>query len=235
MRTNFKIFNKAVITMMALLFTLTAKSQTPGLGTWTLLNAKYDFDKKWNAYFEAQLRSQKFEDDFFYHELKGAVGYRIAPKANVLVGVGQYATYQYDGNFELPVRNHEFRLWEQLNLNHDIGTLKLEHRYRVEQRYFKSGYRNRFRYRINLQLPLGKSNFYLNGNEEIFVTNEKPYFERNRTYGALGYKFTPLFSLQLGYVTQFDYNRNVNPYTKHFYQTSLLFDLNDLKAKPKAE
>ena len=219
--------------MSALFFATVATAQTPGLGTWNMVNAKYDFTKRWNGFFEAQARAQDVFNDYFYHELKGAVGYKITPKANLLLGVGQYATYQYEGNFKSPVRNHEFRMWQQLNLNQEIGSVKLEHRYRVEQRYFKSGYRNRFRYRISATVPIPKTDLSIVSFEEIFLTNEKPYFERSRFFGGLGYKVCPLFSLQAAYVTQFDYNRGVNPYTKDFLQTSLIFDLNALKKKEK--
>ncbi|MDB5190504.1 MAG: hypothetical protein JWQ96_67 [Segetibacter sp.] len=218
--------NKAGTFLLVLFLASAVKSQTPGLGTWNVANIKGDFNKHWNFFTELQLRSQKFYDDHFYHELKGAIGYKLEKNANLLVGAGQYVTYQYDGSFKSPVRTHEFRVWQQLNLNSEFGKVKIEQRYRAEQRYFKSGYRNRFRTRINATLPIAKTKFYLNAFEEIFLTNTKPFFERNRLYGGVGYKFTDVFSLQLGYTNQYDYNQNINPYTKNFFQASFLFDLN---------
>jgi hypothetical protein len=39
-------------------------------------------------------------------------------------------------------------------LTNNIGRVKLEHRYRIEQRFTSNaGYRNRFRYRINAIVP----------------------------------------------------------------------------------
>jgi hypothetical protein len=79
----------------------------------------------------------------------------------VQFGVGDFTTYNAHGNFESPVQT-ELRSWEQFQLNGNINKIKLEHRYRIEQRFFSYGYRNRFRYRINTVTPIlktkGKSN-----------------------------------------------------------------------------
>ncbi len=231
-------FSKAIIITIALLTGFKGRSQTPGLGHWNVFNAKYNINKHWNLFAEGQARSQKLAYDYYYNEIKGGLGFTPARGTNLLIGLGKYTTYQLNGNFKPPVRSNEFRLWEQLTFNNEAGPVQLEHRYRVEQRFFKGGdYRNRFRYRINATLPIGNSRFYLNGFEEVFLTNKNPYFERNRLYGGAGYKFTSVFTLQIGYVSQYDYNRNMNPYTKRFLQTSFLFNLNKhqkQEAKPPA-
>jgi hypothetical protein len=209
-----------------LLPVLEGASQTPGLGYWNIVNAKADFKKNWNAFIEGQVRAQKFPYDYFYHEIKGGIGYDVTESTNILVGVGKYTTYQFNGNFKSPTQSNETRLWEQLTFNHAAGALKIDHRYRFEQRFYKDDYRNRFRYRLNVTLPIRTTKFYLNAFEEIFLTNTRPHFERNRLFGGVSYKFTDLFSFQIGYVTQYDYNKGTNPYTKNFVQTSLLFNLN---------
>lgn len=118
------------------------------LGGWHVLNARFVINKNWSAWSEIQTRSWRTTDRFFYHELKGGFSYQINPSATGLMGFGQYATYNNSGNYKSPV-THEFRMWEQMTLTNNIGRLKLEHRYRVEQRFFKDYYRNRFRYRLN--------------------------------------------------------------------------------------
>lgn len=224
--------------MVALFLTINVIAQRPGLGTWSVLNVEVNINDKWGAFYEGQLRSQKFFNDFFYHENKGGISYKAAEQATLLVGIGQYATYGYDDNFESPV-SHEFRLWEQLTLTNNIGRFKMEHRYRVEQRFYDNGdYRNRFRYRLNALLPLNKEKIskgavYLNAFEEVFLTNEKPYFQRNRASAGIGYSFSEMFTLQFAYVNQFDFQSSLTGYTKHFFQTSLMFDIN--RGKTSAE
>ncbi len=220
--------------MMALFLTLTTAAQRDGLGTWSALNVELVLDKKWGVFYEGQLRSQKVFNHYFYHENKGGISYKAAEKTTFLAGLGQYATYGFDDNFESPVV-HEFRLWEQLTLTNDIGNFKLEHRYRIEQRFYDDGkYSNRFRYRLNGLLPLnkdkiGKGAFYLNAFEEIFVTNTTPYFQRNRASAGIGYGLSNTFTVQLSYVNQFDFRENLTGYTKHFLQTSIFVDIDRRK------
>lgn len=213
-------------------------AQRPGLGTWNVLNVEFNLDDKWGAFYEGQFRAQKFFDHYFYHENKGGISYKAAKQLVFLVGIGQYVTYGFDDNFESPAL-HEFRLWEQMTLTNNIGRFKLEHRYRIEQRFYDNGnYRNRFRYRLNALLPLNKEKItkgsvYLNAFEEVFLTNESPYFQRNRASGGIGYSFSNTFTLQLAYVNQFDFQSNLSGYTKHFFQTSFLIDIN--RGKTDAE
>ncbi len=168
-------FSKAIIITIALLPGFKGRSQTPGLGHWNVFNAKYDINKTWNLFVDGQVRSQKLPYDYFYDEIKGGLGFTPTAGINLLIGAGKYTTYQLNGNFKPPVRSDEFRLWEQLTFNNEAGSVKLEHRYRAEQRFYKGGNdRNRFRYRINATLPIPNSRFYLNGFEEVFLTNKNP-------------------------------------------------------------
>jgi hypothetical protein len=227
---------KAGILMLALLFCNAGKSQTPGLGTWNVLNAELSLSDKWKLFTEMQLRSQKFYDHLNYHEIKGGISFDVTDKASALIGLGQYVTYDPTGNFKSPVSNSEFRMWEQFTLTNNLDRLKLEHRYRAEQRFTSGGYRNRFRYRINAIVPINKTKveaktFYLTAFDEMFVTNRKPYFERNRLFAGSGYSFSDLFTLQAGWIRQFDFRSNLSSITKDYLQVSLLFDFETHKSK----
>ena len=231
-----KIFFKASIVALALLFCNTGFTQTPGLGTWNVLNAEFSFTDKWKLFSELQVRSQKFYNHFSYHEIKGGVSYDINDKASALVGMGQYVTYDPTGNFKSPVSNSEFRIWEQFTLTNNLDRLKLEHRYRAEQRFTSSGFRNRFRYRLNSIIPLNKKKveaktFYLTASDEVFLTDKQPYFERNRFFAGSGYAFNDLFTIQGGWLRQFDFRLNQNSITKDYLQISLLFDFKTHESK----
>ena len=80
-------------------------------------------------------------------------------------------------------------------------------------RFTSNGYRNRFRYRLGLSYPFGKSKkgyqpFQISGSNELFFTDKEPYFERNRFLFSLNYKTSRATSLQFGYLHQFDYRIN---------------------------
>ncbi len=221
--------------MMALLFCNKSKAQTPGLGSWSVISAKYQLTKSTFFLAEAQLRSQQFYNNFNYHEYKVGVGYNFPKNGSVFLAAGHYTTYQPDGNFKNPHLANEFRIWEQFILNNNINRLKLEHRYRLEQRFTALGYRNRLRYRLNAIYPINKTTIqkntlYLSLYNEIFLNNEGVYFEQNRMYVGMGYQINNRVTFQGGFINRFD-NFGVGYQTsKNFFQTILLFSLNEFKS-----
>lgn len=188
-------------------------AQAPDLGSWNIINVKYNQNNKWSVFGEAQLRSLKFYNDFHYFEYKGGFNFKKDKNLTLTLGAGSYQTYKEGGNFVLPKNNNEFRIWPQLTLFQSIGALKIEQRYRAELRYTSNGYRNRFRYRCSLSYPFGKETdgykpFQISVSNELFFTNKEPFFERNRMLFACNYKPTKTTTLQIGYLHQFDYKIN---------------------------
>ncbi|MDB5246442.1 MAG: hypothetical protein JWQ40_836 [Segetibacter sp.] len=232
-----KIIKRVPVLLLALFYTTNAKSQNDKLGTWNILNAEYYLNKKWNVWVEGQLRTQKFVDDIYYHQMKGGFSYKLNKTTVFLFGAGQYATYSNGGNFKSPAISHEFRMWEQLTLTSNISRLKIEHKYRAEQRWFNRIYRNTFRYRFNPIVPINKhviekGTIYASVFNEVFMTNKAPYFERNRIFLGLGFMINDPLTVQAGFFRQFDYSLS-NPGTrKDFIQTSVSFRLNQHKGEP---
>lgn len=221
--------------ILQILILVSAQSQT---GSWNILNAKIDLSEKWNLFAEAQIRSLKFYDDFHYYELKGGATFMFSKTFSASAGFGIFDTYSAGGNFKSPMQNDEFRSWLQISMQQYERRLKFEHRYRAEQRFTSKDYKNRFRYRLNAVYPLNKEKiepktFYINVSDELFFTDKAPYFERNRLFTALGYEFTESFTIQCGYMKQFDYRIN-DETGKNFVQIAFLFDLNNIKKlRPK--
>ncbi|RZK20854.1 MAG: DUF2490 domain-containing protein, partial [Hymenobacter sp.] len=128
---------------------------------------------------------------------------------------GRYTTSDYQDLGAGPL-NSEKRLWEQIVLTQYAHRLKIEHRYRLEQRWFTfrddhTEFRQRFRYRFNAFLPLNHKKIepgtvFLAAYDEIFLNPKGPVFERNRVYGGVGYQLNQHFILQAGYVNQANYN-----------------------------
>jgi len=190
-----------------------SSAQSFDLGSWNILNLKYNYNEKWSVFGEAQLRSLKFYDHFHYYEYKGGVNYKAHKNLTLAIGTGSYQTYKEGGNFVLPKNNDEFRIWPQVLVFQSIGKLKIEQRYRAEFRFTSKGYRNRFRYRVGLSYPFGKEvngykPFQINASNELFFTDTEPYFERNRLLFTFNYKPTKTTTLQIGYLHQFDYKIN---------------------------
>lgn len=208
---------------------LASSSYAKALGSWNILNIKYNYTGNWSFFAETQLRSLRFYNHFHYYEYKGGVNYKAHKNLTLSLGAGSYQTYKEGGDFVLPKNNNEFRLWPQVILSQTIGQCKIEQRYRAEFRFTSNGYRNRFRYRLGLSYPLGKLH---NGyqplsasiSNELFFTNREPYFERNRFQLALAVKPNKATTLQLGYLYQFDYKIN-DETGRDFLQVAFLVEL----------
>ena len=172
-------------------------------------------EHRWGGYAEGQIRANGVLREYFYHELKTGLSYDIDPNFTVLVGGGHYRTSDYRDLDAGPLII-EKRLWEQLVLTQYSKRLKLEHRYRIEQRWFNlradsTAFRQRFRYRLNVFLPLNKrtvstGTLFLSAYNELFLNPGGPVFERNRLYGGIGYQLSPHLVVQIGVLNQLDYN-----------------------------
>lgn len=206
-----------------------AQSDLNHLGTWNILNVKWTLSQRWSLFAEPQLRSLRFYDHFHYYEVKGGVQFNLNPHFSFVFGFGEYHTYQEGGDFVRPQASDEFRTWWQLTMKQNLARLKFDHRYRAEQRWTQKGYRNRFRYRLGLNVPLNKTKsapgaWYLTSSDEIFFTDRAPYFERNRFFAGAGYVANPWLTLQAGWMRQFDY-RIDDESGRNFLQISLSFSL----------
>ncbi len=198
------------------------------VGTWNIWNVKINLHKKWSVFGETQLRSLGFYQQFHYYEYKTGVNFHLNKHFSLAVGTGNYHTYSEGGNFLLPKKNEEFRTWLQVYMHQYLDIIKFEHRYRVEQRWLLQEYRNRFRYRINMLIPLNSKKIatktiYFTAWNEIFMSNQPAFFERNRFFVGLGYEATPYFAFQAGYLHQLDYK--VTTTEKSFFQISCLVEL----------
>ncbi|QJX46595.1 DUF2490 domain-containing protein [Hymenobacter taeanensis] len=213
----------------------------PRWGSWFIATVQLPPGQKgWGAFAEVQGRANAVARQFFYYELKSGVTYNLSKSFTLMVAGGRYSTSDYRDLDDGPL-NRENRLWEQLTLTQNLARLKLEHRYRVEQRWFSfrddikpAGsftYRNRIRYRFNAFLPLNQTTItdktvFLSVYDEVFLNPRGPAFERNRVYAGVGYQFDSHWTLQAGWVNQANYtsaNFRNNVYTP---QTTL--DKNNL-------
>ncbi len=203
-----------ILSILILIFSFNKSSaQNFDLGSWNIYNIKYNVNDKWSVFGEAQLRSLKFYNNFHYYEYKGGVNYKVHTNVVLSLGAGSYQTYKEGGNFITPKNNDEFRIWPQIVIFQSLGKLKIEQRYRAELRYTSNGYRNRFRYRLGLSYPFGKEKnnykpYQISVSDELFFTDQEPYFERNRMVVSFHYKSSKSTTLQVGYLHQFDYKIN---------------------------
>jgi hypothetical protein len=211
---RFKPLLFSIIIFLAAFAKTKAQGQFYGTGSWNIItiNLPGSTTHRWGGYFEAQNRNYGIASKFYYYELKTGVSYNFDNNSFALLGTGRYTTYGFDAVDDGP-QITETRLWEQFTTNHYISRIKLEHRYRVEQRWLNVGYRNRFRYRLTATLPLNKpklekGTLFAAAYGEVFFNNKQPNFERNRFSPSIGYKFSKPFTFQAGFINQRNYAIN---------------------------
>lgn len=228
-------FKKALMIIGAFFWSsIYLTAQTPGLGTWNVLTGRFNYNSKWNAFIELQLRSQQTFNHFNYYEVKGGIGYAIHPTLTAVIGTGRYITYQLNDNFKTPFLVTENRLWQQLIWNQSFKNVRIEHRLRAEQRYTSNGYRNRFRYRLSGIIPINNKTItnktlFINTSNEFHLNNEGVFFEQNRYYLGGGYNFNSQLSLQVGWIYRSDFFTQNRAQYKNFLQTSLQFTFSKSK------
>ncbi|MGZ3862841.1 MAG: DUF2490 domain-containing protein [Bacteroidia bacterium] len=130
--------------------------------------------------------------------------------------VGGFAAFFYPQSTDQNLLKNEWRPWEEVMIADNIGNLKINHRFRAEQRYNQVivkndltddySYTNRFRYKIDLQYPLFHSEkvihaFYFIAANELMINTGKSikynYFDQNRTSVGISYKATQSFTFQV--------------------------------------
>ncbi len=208
-----RFFQRWIIPFLILSSPFISIAQKDEIGSWNIINIHYNHTTKLSFFGEAQLRSLKFYDHFHYYEYKGGVNYKLNNAMRLALGAGSYRTYREGGNFVEPKNNDELRVWPQVTLLQSIGNFKIEQRYRAEMRWTSNGYRNRFRYRMGVSLPFGKDKgtykpYQISASNELFFTDNEPYFERNRFLLSFQYKPSQFTAIQLGYLSQLDYKIN---------------------------
>lgn len=203
-------------------------------GSWSSISVQYEFVKDWTFYFETQTRSHAMYNHFHYYEFKGGFSYKINKYFSALVGFGNYGTYDWK-NIRGMKTQDELRLWEQFVINQSISRVKLEHRIRFEQASINKKYRNRFRYRLNVTVPLNsktveKNTIFAAGFSELFLTDTPPYFMRHRVYLGLGYQVTDYLSIQSGWINQFNYTFDKKG-AKNYFMLNLAFKISKKEQK----
>jgi len=150
----------------------------------------------------------------------------------------------------------ELRTTVQAATNHSLGRVTLTQRVRYEFRFFgktlsvddsgnhytnftnDDNRRGRFRYQLRATVPLNRPSvqggtFYVNASNEIFLgvgPNVHPdrVLDQNRLALLLGYKFGPLFRLEMGYLNQWAPRESTggvrNADLNHVWQVSLQVD-----------
>jgi len=198
-------------------FTVFGQTQHQTSGWFMFLN-NTKFNEKWGMHLDVQFRSA---DQLGYLRnvlIRPGLTYYINNRNNVTVGYLLNTTKtEVPGASDIDLV--ENRIWEQYILTHKISSLFTTHRFRLEQRFIEQNngsevFAQRFRYFFRLIQPLtprsetfNKGAFLALQNELFFNVQHKDklsgnFFDQNRAYLALGYRFSKKIDIEAGYLNQ---------------------------------
>lgn len=186
------------------------------LGAWYMYfwNTRFE-NSQWGLQGDLQHRNWDYLGDLEQLLIRGGVTY-TPESANVTFTLG-YANITSGAFGPRTTSTGENRVYQEALLPQRLGErVYLRHRFRLEQRWVEDqDYRNRFRYALFMDIPLNKTemtegawylSFYnelfINGENDIGDNREVDTFDRNRSYGALGYALTDSLRVQFGYMHQ---------------------------------
>jgi len=211
------IFNKTLNYIVAffLLFGLTFQmhAQESDVGNWLIYIGNKKVNSKFNLHNEIQYRNYDAIGDLEQLLVRTDLGYTFKDNSyNLLLGYGYIVSENYkDENEKYAINEH--RIFQQFTSLQTIGSIKIQHRYRFEQRFVERDFKQRFRYFVSLNIPLKikkNTQTYLSVYNEIFMNTNSPVFDRNRLYGGIGYNINNNIRVEIGYMNQFfeKYNRD---------------------------
>lgn len=188
-------------------------AQESDLGNWFVYFGNYRVADRWSIWLEGQHRNYNFVGDLEQAFVRTAALYDL-PKANSQLGLGYgfFHTASYKAGTDEKSYTDEHRIYQQFITRQRFGRLYLTHRYRLEERFLKAGFRTRFRYSLGANLCLNKpemtaGTLYFSAYNELFINTESPIFDRDRLYCGLGYSLGPKLRLETGLMYQLFENR----------------------------
>lgn len=192
-------------------------NQEEKTGTWFTYAGTHKISNKFSVSALSQIWFFELAENFNFILLYGSINYNISPKLTTTFG---YGYGDIDGGFHTnKPHTYENRIFEQLSFKHKTFNLPIDHRIRVEQRFFhKHDFKStshRLRYRFGTKFMLNKS-LFIKLNNEFLSTLKYHIITENRLYIALGINISKSCNLQFGYL-----NRKINGLNLHRLQAGI--------------
>lgn len=197
------------------------------LGIWYGLDGHYKISEKSSLESFTYLWFYELTDNFNFVFLNLGYNYHFNPKLTTTIFLG-YSDFDNDINMSAP-HTYETRLSEQIQFKHKLSIILLDHRFRLEHRFFrKTGIKTnvaRIRYRIGTKFKLNDI-FFLRMHNELLLTPKLNNTSENRFFSGIGINVFKSSTIQVGYM-----NRNTpNKQNLHRIQLIYLFKA-DLRKK----
>jgi len=171
------------------------------LGVWYGLNTSHRISDNFSINTVAQVRTYELASELERFTVLIGGRYQISERVNV---AGGYRYFKVDPSYlgDSPPDFDEHRIFEEVNLNSNLGKVRFDHRLQMEHRFFDfetgSDADSWIRYRIKLSHPLA-SGWTIDVWDEFFVLLGEPMFPFNWLGTGISYKPCAPVTLRLGY------------------------------------
>lgn len=196
---------KQLLIILFLINIISVKSQENEVGNWFIYIGNKDLNASLNWHHEIQHRNYNLFGELEQLLLRTGLGYDINENNNILLGYGFIDSRNIVEETDEILKVNEHRVYQQFTSKQTIGKLKIQHRYRFEQRFVEDAFKLRYRYFLSLKTPILKTNqkYYISAYNELFINADGDNtFDRNRIYGGLGYALNSNVKFELGYMNQ---------------------------------
>lgn len=232
-----KKFIAGVFILLGTVGFLQAQEQSSG---WFANQTTIAFNKQWGFITGGNIRTN---DKWIHLQLAGiraGITYNFTKKLSLAVGVEHNHSRKLVSN--ISGYFNDKLIWQHLLFVHSSHSFNFIHRLRFEERFLSNLYlsnnkieqdgRNfaeRIRYLFRVTHPFsGKKGFkkgaYMAVQDEImFNVGDKSavngrYFDQNRIYGGLGYRFSSKFDAEIGYLRQYVVQKNGSTFNNNALQ-----------------
>ena len=196
---------KILLIVLFLSNIVSIKGQENEVGNWFIYIGNKELNNSLNWHHEIQHRNYNLFGELEQLLLRTGLGFDVNANNNILLGYGFIDSRNIIGQTDQILKVNEHRVYQQFISKQAIGKLKIQHRYRFEQRFVEDEFKLRYRYFLSLKIPFLKTNekYYISTYNELFINaNGDKTFDRNRIYGGLGYSLNSNIKFELGYMNQ---------------------------------
>ena len=208
-----------------ILFQFKAVCQTVQHSGWLASFNSVKLNNKWSLHLEFQLRSADGWNQV--QTILPRIGINYHVRNNHVLTAGYAPVFNRVNAYDKSALLAEHRLWQQYIINQKASIVTITHRFRLEERFvpvpeadgadlvvYDRKYSTRLRYFARAIIPFKKQQPFTEGafaalQEEIFfnLTNQNnvngKWFDQNRLYAAIGYRFSKKFDAEFGYMNQY--------------------------------
>jgi hypothetical protein len=206
---------------------------------WFAYNNKLTFNPTWSLVTEVQERRFVNPDAQYQFLIRTHLHRDLGAGWDVATGIAYFLQSPNHPESHIQFTVPEIRPHLEFNLRQKIKALSIEHRYKIEMRFFHNinadlieledgfTYGNlRFRYRLQLVIPIIKFNEAQSmkikvGDEVMLNVGQKivnNLFDQNRLFVGLNMTFSPSITVETGYINYYQQQKSgINYYNRDIF------------------